>query len=350
MLKFRLMFAILTAGALGACGGGGSSSGGGAINNVSPPVVATGPLLVITPENAEQTSADVIDALESAFGAGNSALDFGGAIGARVEAGNPAVTEFALDFAQRARDSVVAAADSVAVGVIISETEDCSAGGSTTVSIDTGSLSQVEFTNALQDGQIPAGTSVSIRFNECMQPGQPTLNGGFSVVFQQFTVDGVIGQDPMILEFSATFDSLSSPEGVINGDISFLLISDVGTTSIDISGEGLSIASDSESLALLEYLVSALQDTESLSETFEFTLDISSLGQVTVLGIEPWVTSNFAEFPGSGSLRVSGADDTSITITALDEVNVQLEVDSDGDNMANVTIITTWVELNPADS
>lgn len=349
MLKLRMIIAVLAAGALGACGGGGGSSSGGAINNIAPPVVG-GPLLVITPENAEETAADVIDALEGAFGAGNSALDFGGAIGARVEAGNPAASEFALDFAQRARDSVVSAADSVAVGAVITETEDCSDGGSTTVSIDTGSLSQVEFSNALQDGQIPPGTSVSIRFNECMQPGQPTLNGGFTVVFQQFTVDGLIGEDAMTLEFTATFDSLSSPDGTISGDISFLLVSDVGMTRIDISGEGLSIASSTESIALLDYLVNALQDTESLSETFDFTLDISSLGQVTVLGIDPWVTSNFAEFPGSGSLRVSGADDTSITITALDEVNVQLEVDSDGDNVANVTIITTWVDLSTTDS
>jgi len=347
MLRFRMLLPIFAAAALNACGGG-SGSGGGAIGNVNPPVVS-GPLLIITAENAEQTSGEVINALEGAFGAGDSALDFGGALGARVEADTAAASTLALDIAQSARDKVVSAADSVAIGAIITETEDCTAGGSTTVSIDTGSMSQVEFSEALQEGQIPAGTSVTMRFDDCMQPGQPTLSGGFTVVFQQFTVDGEIGLDAMTLEFSASFDALSTPEGTINGDISFLLVSDAGTTSIEIFGDGLSFASTTDTLALLEYLVSAFQDSVALVESFDFTLNISSLGQVTVQGVEPWRTNNFAEYPSSGALRISGADGTSITVTALDEVSVQLEVDSDGDNVANVTIITTWVELNAAE-
>jgi hypothetical protein len=45
-------------------------------------------------------------------------------------------------------------------------------------------------------------------------------------------------------------------------------------------------------------------------------------------------------------LRIRGADNASITITALDEVTVQLEVDSDGDGSVDATIVTTWAELD----
>ncbi len=51
----------------------------------------------------------------------------------------------------------------------------------------------------------------------------------------------------------------------------------------------------------------------------------------------------------TGSIKITGAGNSSVTVTALDSVNVQLEVDTDGDNVIDVTIVTTW-EANDDDS
>ena len=73
-----------------------------------------------------------------------------GAIGAVVQPTHAPATKLALDWSQSARDFAVAAADQVAVGAVVEESEQCSGGGSITITIDTGNLSQVEFTNAVQ--------------------------------------------------------------------------------------------------------------------------------------------------------------------------------------------------------
>jgi len=340
-MKLQGIFLVLAAGLLAACGGGSGGNGNGG----SP--LTSGPPLTITADNAEQTSGKVVTAAGDAFDAGGSALNFGGAIGARVEP-SKAAAELALGLSEQARDFAVAATDSVVVGVVVTESQDCSNGGSVELSIDTAGLSQEEFSNAVQEGFIPPGTSVSMRFRDCMQPEQPTLNGGFTIVFQQFSVNGEIGLDDFTLEFGVVFDELTTPEGMIDGDMSFLLDSTAGITTIEVGGDVIAFAVGTNTTALLNYQASATQDNVSLVQSLSFDLNVSGLGRVTVTTVEPWTTDNLAEFPTSGVLRIVGANNTSIVVTALDEVNVQLDVDTDGDGVPNLMIVTTWVELQNA--
>jgi hypothetical protein len=51
--------------------------------------------------------------------------------------------------------------------------------------------------------------------------------------------------------------------------------------------------------------------------------------------------------PGTGEMKVTGAEGGSVTLVALNETDVQLLVDIDGDGNTDVTINTTWAVLDP---
>lgn len=345
-MKLNWLALACVAGALAACSGGSSK------NDPDPIVIAPiepGPLMTITADNAEAMSAETLHAFEDALSASDGALDLGGAVGARIEGDAPAAAMLAVRMAETARDAVVSTSYGGAVGAVITRSEDCDGGGSMEVSINTGTLSQIEFTNQLQDGNIPAGTSVSFTLANCIQePGMPALNGGMTIVFEQFAVDGEVGLDPMVLQFSAVFQGLQGPEGTIDGDIEFLLTSGVGTADIDVRGDALQFSAAQGTLALLDFLMNAEEDTERLTQSFNFRLSISGVGDVTAATLAPWVMMLDADYPISGVLQILGANDTGMIVTALDEVNVQIEVDTDGDGIADVTILTTWAELEEA--
>lgn len=335
-------FLVLTAiSALTACGGGGGSSndGPGPLQGVT--------MLPITEDTAVETTSTVLKSIDGAFGAGESAIDFGGAIGARIEGNAEAAVSRALDMALASRDAVVAATGAGnAVGAVISETQDCTGGGSVTVSIDTGSLSELEFTNAVQAGNIPAGTAITTEFANCIEEGEGPINGSVTIVIQQLSLAGEIGLDTFTIEFTATFDELETDDGRIDGDMSLLLVSTAGMTDARISGDALEVSIVAEVVALLDYEVTATEDTAVATETFDFTLRVASVGQLFVETLEAVRTNAFADNPISGVLRIVGASDGSITVTALDETSVQLDVDVDGDGTIDATIVTTWDELD----
>lgn len=49
--------------------------------------------------------------------------------------------------------------------------------------------------------------------------------------------------------------------------------------------------------------------------------------------------------PFSGELKVTAGDGSTVTIVALDRLNVRLDVDYDGDSILDTSITTTWAEL-----
>lgn len=338
-MRFKLIVTFLALLVVGGCGGTGAEDFAPDLNvNVS--------FAAITPETAEATTATVIKSIDGAFSAGEGALGFGGAIGARVDTDSAGAADLALELAERAREAVASASFNTAVGAVIEESHECTGGGSVGVSIDTGSLTEQEFVDSLQAGSIPPGTTVTMVFADCLEEGANPLDGTVTVVFQQFSVNGEIGLDTFTIEFSATFDELSVGDDRIDGDIRLLVMSSPGMTDAQISGSSLEVSAGLHVAALIDYEVTAVEDNVALTETFDFTLDVSVLGRLMVETLEAWRTDAPAEHPGSGTLKIIGDGDASITVIVLDEVNVQLDVDSDGDGIVNVSLMTTWAELD----
>lgn len=338
-MHFLRYLSIIPVFLLSACGSGSSST-----SNLPDPVQGQN-FVVITEAAAEETAGTVLASIGGAFDASESALGFGGAVGARVDGDTQAAVATAIVLADRARDSVAFMTTGVSTGAVISESQDCTNGGMSALTINTGSLSAEQFALALQDGTIPAGVSISTQFENCAE-GDSVLNGSVTLEIESLSLQGELGVDAFTLAFRAVFDDFTTGSGRIDGDVSLNITSAPGQTNVVVSGDTLAVSVSGQLLSLLEFDVSSSEDTSALLETFDFTLSISSLGRLTVETLEAFRTLAFADEPISGVLRIIGAGNGSITVTALDETNVQLEIDENGDGTVDATIITTWAELD----
>ena len=345
-MKGHNLFAVCGLSVLLTACGGGSSSG----SSVSAAFVQAPPL-AITSNNAATATAAVLNGITVADDAGQGSLDFsGGAVGARVEAdGQAPLSDTAIELATNA-SAYITSDLAGAVGVITEQTDQCAVSGSVAVRIDTGSVSLQDFEAALQAGAVPSGVSVRLRFNDCVETVGDSVSGTFEVTFIQFPLQaGPIGSSDFVIEIETVFDDLQADGGRIHGDLALTLTStSTAGVTVTTSGDVIEVTAAGRTVALIDYTISVTDDgTDLIQTTLDFTINDTQLnGGLTVTTLAPLVVSNLNGYL-SGSLSISGADNTSITMTVLDSVFVQLEVDTDGDGMANETIVLTWVELNP---
>jgi hypothetical protein len=74
------------------------------------------------------------------------------------------------------------------------------------------------------------------------------------------------------------------------------------------------------------------------------TLDSTQLAGI-IRYSTPVIFSGFdSDYPSSGEFLVSGAG-SSLRLIAIDNVNVTIELDTNGDGTVDETLQTTWVEL-----
>lgn len=332
--------------ACGVCVLAGCSGGGGDGFNFT-----RAPAMVLTSDDANLATAVVLDGIDVATDAGGGALDLsGGAVGVKIETdsrSDPAET--AVELAVMASGYVTSIFDGGPIAAVIEQTEPCEVSGSVTVSINTGSLSQEEFTLALQQGAIPAGTSVSMTFDQCVNTGGEQLNGGFTVTFEAFPLDGIVGVDDLFIQIRAEFDHLKADAQEIFGDLTVALTSHMtGAMEIDSSGDLLQLIANGDTTTLIDYLVSLGDDGVQFVETsFGFIINDTRLpGELTITTLAPFVVDQLDTWPMSGSLKIAGAGNSSLTVVALDSINVQIDLDVDGDGMADATFFTTWAELD----
>ena len=339
-------FVIVAVTALVGCGGGSSSS------NPNPVSLGSIP---ITADNADTAAAVAMDGVDSVTDASDGALDIsGGAVGVRVEADTRVgSSQTAIELAIKARNQLTATVNNGgAVGVVITETIPCSVDGTVEFTIDTAGLSEEQFSAALAEGSIPAGTSVRMSFAGCIEPDEngndETLNGAFEVTFLQFPLIGFIGESDFVIEIRSEFEDLTADGERVNGDMTVLMTStSQGAIDIQMSGALLETTVNGRTTSLVDYVIAVGEDGDVVTTTYDFTVTDTQLGgDLTVETIDPFVSNPLDEWPMQGSLKISGADNTSVTVTALDTTFVQLEIDTDGDMMPNETIVLTWEELD----
>ena len=342
--------ALMTLGAISLCVGcsGGSSSDDD--QNI-PPVGS----LPITEANAAGTAGIVLDGFDIVSDSGDGAFDFSnGAFGAQIEADvRESVSTRAFNLAFKARDHFEAATlNGAATGVVITETQDCSVSGSKTFQIDTGSQSQEEYDAAVEAGSVPPQTSILMSFDNCVEEEEDLVNGSIEVTFVRFPLQTQAGEGDFILEIRADFDNLESDGERVNGDITALLTStSTGESTVQVSGDRLEVVEEGELTALVAFSISIMDDgMETYEGSYDFTIeDDSLLGSVVVETLEAVLQNRFEEYPFDGIVKITGADNTSVTVTALDSVNAQLDIDVDGDGTIDVTLFPTWEELDEDD-
>ncbi len=310
----------------GACGGGSSAP-------TIPPVAAA----VIDSANAQTVagrSADVV--LQSGGLAGF--FDFAG-LTATTTGG---VSKFSV--VQTAIRTVkLAVPNSVISQVPIGpETAPCAVSGSVTISGDI--ANPVTFT---------AGDFFNIDWNNCDDGQGQVVEGVLEFSITSFEGDATTGQ--FLLGITLTLTAFQVIEGTnlygADGDVSLTL--DTRTLPVSVatmSGSTFTVSSNSSTETLSNFSTSVTENASMFPSSY--TTD--AMGTITSTQFDGSVTydtpvpfeSIGEAYPYTGEMLVTGANNATLRLIALDEVNVRIEADYDGDGAVDETIDTTWDALS----
>ena len=317
----RAGLAGLAMAGLAACGGGG---GGGA----APQPAA------ITADNAELISAEVLAVIGLASGVGPSGA--GGVIGS--DAGGTGAE--ALRLGAAGRRTILQAGALEAFGP---EELDCIVGGTVVIGGDIANFDT-----------LTAGDVINATFTDCDDGFGEVLNGALRL-------DVVVGANPtddfenglFAAAFNATFTAfrIDADDGSFTTD---------GTARIDLdttqspeeailSGTSLRFTQGSDRYTLTDFavalLVNALGNPATTQVAGTGTLASNDFTGTVDFVTEVDLVAAGDDDPDEGVVEVFGAAGSQIRITVQDSVNLQLQVDVDGNDQTDVTIATTWEVL-----
>jgi hypothetical protein len=330
---FKCLVLLSAVGGLGACGGGGGGNGGGA----NPGIAAADPLTV-TSANAGAVAGTTFDATNGLTGSSDGAFGIVPAAVGRASTAQIGVIDTLIQQVRRAPTVFAGAASGVAPAAVQTVNESC----------DSGSLSGT-FNDADGDLNLSTGDTVSLTANNC-NSGGVIVNGSISVSNIVVTGDQITA--PYSLQLGLQASNFSVTVGgetvVLSGDGTISEVNNDGISSItSFSGNGIQITTGGQTLTLTDYTVVATDNTATggYSITVDATISSTGLGGSVVVTTTVALTGTGSLDPSAGQITCVGAGNTRVTLVAVDSINVQLEVDRDGDGVTDETIPATWADI-----
>lgn len=323
--KFILLAGVL---ALSGCGGG----GGGGLTTVTSP----GPTVAITSANA----ADVAKvSYESGLATGD--------LGALTSEGLILSTDPGGTFAKLDKSiaRVSKASNNQGYVPIPAETSDCSESGTVTVS---GEIAD-PFTPTLSPGDF-----FVFDYNACNEGLGDVIDGGLRLDINSFSGD--LTSQLFLLSSTLTLTNLqvTTQEDVLtsHGDATVTLdMLDSPAVATSLSGNSMRSDTNTSSETVTNYASSITVDAGQAPAPFTMsssgTLDSTQLNGVVAYSTPVVFAGLGADYPSSGEFLVTG-ENSSLRLIAIDNVNVVIELDTNGDNTVDETIQTTWAELGVA--
>jgi len=214
---------------------------------------------------------------------------------------------------------------------------------------------KVTLNDADNDGQPSAGDSFTIVFSNCFDNlDQSTTNGSMTLALNQLT--GNPDTDPAwSADITVTLNNLAISDNsgniALNGDFT-LAISTVNSIFFrgSITGNSLAISENGVSEILSAYDIAFTSDEASLGTAY--TIDANGTVASTKLdgSVQFQTLTTFEgtepDYPHTGVMKISGAHGSSVTLTALDSTDVQLEIDPDGSGSNITTVTTQWALID----
>lgn len=323
-----------------ACGGGGSGG-------VVPPPAAG---VSISAANAELITAEVLNSVNVMVGVSGGPIILTGVAVSSAASG----FNYPDFFVKQLRRLPVLASQSnsgsVTGAVIPATTYPCTGitGGTSGTYLASGDVSDPFATTV--------GDSISVDFNNCVVDGI-VLNGAMSLVVTTVTPGFDSGTLPYTLGIDAVLTAFSANEaGFIvtgDGDMSMLLdASAMGDFTTELSGTSLlaSAAGNAEQLTNYGFDITGNDLSGDYSVDLIGTIATTLIGgSVSFATTAPFVGNEFfgAGDPTSGVMQITTSADTSrARVTAQpDGINIEIEVDANGDSIYEATIMTTWTAL-----
>jgi hypothetical protein len=314
----RTLLAALLAG-FSACGGGGSSGGGG-----------DGPItdnrVPITDSNAQTVTTTVIESVVAV-------IDFGTILDATpIAASSPVMSTL------RALKPRLGAASYAPVGP---ETMPCAVSGTITIS-----------GNIADPFTLSTGDTIEADFADCNDGDGVVIDGLFSARVEHFEGDLDLIQARVELAIEATDLSVSGDGDTVTADGDFTFVVDTLSAplvSLEISGRSLTVSAAGQTVTLQNFSEEQTQNETAVPRpvTFEARgrLSSSSIGGPVDYSTPVRFEAFDDAFPYTGEFLIVGADESSVRLVALNETNVRLDVDEDGNGSAERTIDLLWDEV-----
>lgn len=318
-----MLFSMVFAALLSGCGGGGGGSSG-----------FGGDPVAITKVNAPHVAAVTVSLGGDVGGAG---LQSGGT----VTASNAGPNAHALSAATAALEQVdhrsgelgLRQVQSTSIAPASSSTLDCIYSGTYTI------VSK-------------SSTSASITFSNCVDTPGETING--KITLSSISVTGDPNFPPWSVSGRLGFSNYSSDAGTgytLNGSGNFAMGFDGIVDDLSITDATFTDSVGGQSNTLSGFSFSMAVNTSDLSYTQSMNGSLNSgllVGSVTFQTQMPFAGISVDNGdPESGVFKVIGANNSSVTLTAIGAGNVTLKVDADGDGQvdADGTSSTTWSDL-----
>jgi hypothetical protein len=224
------------------------------------------------------------------------------------------------------------------------DTFDCAVSGTTTIS---GEVANVLF------GLTP-GDTINVDAVDCDDGLGEVVNGRMEMTVVTFTLDPILGTYLLVMDVQLVDLEIVTPIDTIvsNGD-SRVIMDTNGSPLIVISISGLSmtIASTVSTEIVSDFLTAQTVDTMAAAGSEPYTLSASgTINSTQVSGeIEYTTPVTFqgagAMYPFAGQLLVTGANNGTVRLIALDETNVRIETDTNGDGTLESSEVTTWDDI-----
>ena len=224
---------------------------------------------------------------------------------------------------------------------IESETLPCSNSGYETISgsiADSGTLSKDDF--------------IKIDADMCDNGGDEVMNGVLQVTISN--LEGDISTSEFLLGFNAVFNEFtvidSGESTVLNGDIGMTL--DTRTASamqISVFGGSFAVSSMGQTQSVSNFSNSYTVDSSGSPFTWIYscrgTVSSSELTGTVSYQMPVDFEGSGENYPDKGELLVTGADNATLRLIVLDNINVQIDADYDGDGSVDDTFYRAWAEL-----
>lgn len=324
-ISTTILVSILAAG----CGGGGGGGGGQAST--------TGDAADIDADNAQTIASDVFSGVMETGELG----EFGALGGLPIAGGGPdgSLSKTATALTLKSQDGLVSRG--LMQAAFGPEVTDCEVAGTITVS--------AQFKDP---GTLSSGDEVSMSFDRCDSGDGETIDGDLFLKIKSFQGDFLGGS--FAVSAAVDFKGLSFTEQnethAVHGDFSLSIdTTDYPTVVFSHASDSLRITQNNDRLLLADWITSLVVDESSWPSTYSLTaegdIDVASHGRVSYEVLEPF-TGFGEDHPGTGVLFIEGSKGGNITVTALSNTQVLLEMDYDGDGTVDEIKPLTWDELD----
>ena len=196
------------------------------------------------------------------------------------------------------------------------------------------------------------GDTIRADYDNCDDGVGEVIDGRLDFIVDAFSGDILTGVYNLTMTMDLiNFRSTSATDVLMVDGDGTATLNNLQAPYVEASVSGNSLTSDMNGVSQSLTLYSSAQTLDAGVEPAPYTMIASgTLDSSELSGVISYTTTVMFEglgndYPNTGELFVDGGD-SSARITAIDSVNVQIEIDADGDGMVDETIMTTWAEID----